>query len=129
MRLQVRTMAARCLAELARTSCPEAMQTTLQHLLPLFADMSNQVGRAGAVTTFGTMIRGLEMDLVPYAVLMLIPLMGAMSDPLRCAVTVRSHSISWLQTDNLKAHEFCNPGSQVSGCLVRSHRRSHVHSE
>ena len=76
-------MAARCITQLVRTACPEAMPAALERLLPLCADMSQPVGRVGAVTTFGTMIRHLEMDLVPYAVLMLVPLMGAMSDPLR----------------------------------------------
>ena len=75
-----RYMAARVLATIAKVSTVTVMTAVINSLLPGISDPHNVARRAGAMETLHCLCEELGLDLVPYIVLLIVPVLGAMSD-------------------------------------------------
>ncbi|XP_064635758.1 TATA-binding protein-associated factor 172-like [Lineus longissimus] len=76
----VRHMAARCLGTLAKLDIVTVMTYTIEHILPLFGASDNVTVRQGALETLHYMIDHLGVEIVPYTVLLVVPVLGRMTD-------------------------------------------------
>ncbi|EDQ86722.1 uncharacterized protein MONBRDRAFT_38338 [Monosiga brevicollis MX1] len=56
------------------------MPQFLQQALPLLSDTSNDIHRQGAAEAVALLVDTLDLQILPYAVLLVIPVMGRMSD-------------------------------------------------
>ncbi|XP_037710480.1 TATA-binding protein-associated factor 172 [Drosophila subpulchrella] len=77
----VRHMAARCIAVLAEIDACQTMQFVVHDLLPLLGKIEQLIERQGAVEAIERVVSRLQIKVVPYIVLLVVPLLGAMSDP------------------------------------------------
>ncbi|XP_059929981.1 TATA-binding protein-associated factor 172 isoform X1 [Gadus macrocephalus] len=77
----VRHMAARCVAVLGRTSTLETMHLFLERVLPWLAAIDDCTKQEGAIEAMACIMEQLEVDIVPYIVLLVVPVLGRMSDP------------------------------------------------
>ena len=75
-----RFMAARLLATIAKVSTVTVMTAVITHLLPGISDPHSVSRKAGAMETLYCLCDELGLDLVPYIVLLIVPVLGAMSD-------------------------------------------------
>ncbi|XP_064613763.1 TATA-binding protein-associated factor 172-like [Liolophura sinensis] len=76
----VRHMAARALAALSQLRTLEVMQTVVEHVVPLLGASDADVKRQGAVEAIANLLEQLGLELVPYMVLLVVPVLGRMSD-------------------------------------------------
>ncbi|XP_018022438.1 TATA-binding protein-associated factor 172 isoform X2 [Hyalella azteca] len=76
----VRHMAARALSCLVSVRPLSVMVYLLEHLLPALSDVHSIVRRQGAVECFYMIVKKLDLDILPYVVLLLVPLLGSSSD-------------------------------------------------
>ncbi|KAH8236804.1 hypothetical protein KR026_011206 [Drosophila bipectinata] len=77
----VRHMAARCIAVLAEIDACQTMQFVVQELLPQLGKIEHLIERQGALEAIERVVSRLQIKVVPYIVLLVVPLLGAMSDP------------------------------------------------
>ncbi|XP_068152549.1 TATA-binding protein-associated factor 172 [Drosophila tropicalis] len=77
----LRHMAARCIAVLAEIDPCETMQFVVQHLVPLLSKIEKLIERQGAVEAIERVVSRLQIQVVPYIVVLVVPLLGTMSDP------------------------------------------------
>ncbi len=75
----VRHMAARCLAQLSRLSTALVMTTMVLEVAPLL-ESTNVCVRQGAMECVALIAEGADSDLLPYVVLLVVPVLGKMSD-------------------------------------------------
>ena len=75
-----RYMAARALAAVARVATVPVMTAVVTSLLPGLADLHSTARRAGTVEALYCLCEELGLQLVPYIVLLIVPVLGAMSD-------------------------------------------------
>ncbi|KAI3435532.1 hypothetical protein D9Q98_001597 [Chlorella vulgaris] len=73
--------AARCTAALAQAHTVALMPAILRHLTPLLAGSAPASSRLGALLALHLAVPLLGLALVPYSLLVVVPLMGRMSDP------------------------------------------------
>ncbi|XP_014673843.1 PREDICTED: TATA-binding protein-associated factor 172-like isoform X1 [Priapulus caudatus] len=76
----VRHRAARCLAMLAKVCGLPAMTVVLEQVLPLLGATDSDVCRQGAVEALANVIELLDFEIVPYIVLLVLPVLGRISD-------------------------------------------------
>lgn len=76
----VRHMAARCLATLADVDPCRIMDFVVNHILILLQKIENIIERQGAIEAIERVVEKLQIRIVPYIVLLVVPLLGAMSD-------------------------------------------------
>ncbi|XP_037872646.2 TATA-binding protein-associated factor 172 isoform X1 [Bombyx mori] len=76
----LRHMAARALAALARTAHPHVMHAIIDQLVPALGEAGGERVRCGAAEALARLVDALQLQLVPYIVLLVIPLLGRMSD-------------------------------------------------
>ncbi|KAI0226362.1 hypothetical protein LSAT2_023051 [Lamellibrachia satsuma] len=77
----VRHMAARCLGNLGKILTAETMTCVIETVLPLLdASHTIDIQREGAIEAMANLIEQLGVALVPYLVLLVVPLLGRMSD-------------------------------------------------
>lgn len=78
----VRFKAARCLASMAtvRAIRVAVVEHICRHVLPLLGDALSEHNRQGATECVFHLVQLLEMDVVPYLVILVIPILGRMSD-------------------------------------------------
>lgn len=94
--LAVRLAASRCLASMAKTMTASVMGIVIERVIPMLRDSSSVHARQGAGMLVNLLVQGLGVELVPYAPLLVVPLLGCMSD---CDHTVRqsvTHSFAAL---------------------------------
>ncbi|KAJ8627928.1 hypothetical protein MRB53_021235 [Persea americana] len=94
--LAVRLAASRCIASMAKTMTTSVMGIVIERVIPMLGDSSSVHARQGAGMLVNLLVRGLGVELVPYAPLLVVPLLGCMSD---CDHTVRqsvTHSFAAL---------------------------------
>lgn len=92
----VRHVAARSLAVAARVDAAAAMERVAMSVLPLLEAGAADAARRGAVEAVACVVEALQLDVVPYVVVLVVPLLGRMSDrdePVRLAAT---HSFAQL---------------------------------
>lgn len=76
----IRWAAARCLSELANTRTQATMLFVVENVVPLLGDATNTVNRQGAIETFSHIVSLLDIKLLPYVVVLVVPVLGRMSD-------------------------------------------------
>ena len=76
----VRHMGARCLAAFARLDLHCTLSYLVEQVLPLLGDVSSVAARQGAVEAVSCLVEALWMEALPYLVLLVVPVLGRMSD-------------------------------------------------
>ncbi|XP_070498926.1 TATA-binding protein-associated factor 172 [Chironomus tepperi] len=76
----IRHMAARCLATFAAIDSQSVMLFVIDSLIPLLGQIENPINREGAIEAITSIVNKLQFDIVPYCVLMIVPVLGRMSD-------------------------------------------------
>lgn len=76
----VRHMAARCIGMMSCVVTSDTMLMVMEKVLPMFDAIDCDTKRQGAIEALACIIERLQFDLVPYIVLLVVPVMGRMSD-------------------------------------------------
>ncbi|XP_061645267.1 TATA-binding protein-associated factor 172 isoform X2 [Phyllopteryx taeniolatus] len=76
----VRHMAARCVGVLSKISMLETMDVFLECVLPWLAAIHDCTKQEGAIEALACVMEQLDVDIVPYIVLLVVPVLGRMSD-------------------------------------------------
>ncbi|XP_049869451.1 TATA-binding protein-associated factor 172 isoform X2 [Pectinophora gossypiella] len=76
----LRHMAARALAALAAREPAPLMRALLLELVPALSDVRHDRMRCGAAETLSRVVDALQLQVVPYIVMLVVPLLGRMSD-------------------------------------------------
>uniref|UniRef100_A0A8C3AU39 B-TFIID TATA-box binding protein associated factor 1 n=1 Tax=Cyclopterus lumpus TaxID=8103 RepID=A0A8C3AU39_CYCLU len=77
----VRHMAARCVGVLSKIAMLETMNSFLECVLPWLAAIADCTKQEGAIEALACVMEQLDVDIVPYIVLLVVPVLGRMSDP------------------------------------------------
>lgn len=92
----VRLAASRCITSMAKSMTTSIMGMVIEKVIPMLADSSSLHTRQGAGMLVTLLVQGLGLELVPYAPLLVVPLLKCMSD---CDLSVRqgvTHSFAAL---------------------------------
>nr|GEU67682.1 TATA-binding protein-associated factor BTAF1 isoform X1 [Tanacetum cinerariifolium] len=92
----VRLAASRCITSMAKSMTVDLMGPIIENVIPMLGDMTSVNARQGAGMLMSLLVQGLGTDLVPYARLLVVPLLRCMSD---CDHSVRrsvTHSFAAL---------------------------------
>ncbi|XP_004536960.1 TATA-binding protein-associated factor 172 isoform X2 [Ceratitis capitata] len=92
----VRHMVARCIAALAVTDLVRTMFFVLDELLGMLANIESVIQRQGAIETIDRVVDKLQLGIVPYIVLLVVPLLGCMSDPNESVRLLSTHCFAAL---------------------------------
>uniref|UniRef100_A0A8C1M3I5 BTAF1 RNA polymerase II, B-TFIID transcription factor-associated n=1 Tax=Cyprinus carpio TaxID=7962 RepID=A0A8C1M3I5_CYPCA len=76
----VRHMAARCVGVLSKIATMETMTVFLEHVLPWLGAIDDNTKQEGAIEALACVMEQLDVDIVPYIVLLVVPVLGRMSD-------------------------------------------------
>ncbi|XP_030839988.1 TATA-binding protein-associated factor 172 [Strongylocentrotus purpuratus] len=76
----VRHMSSRCLGTMCKVITTATMNRLLMEVIPMLGAQEDEVKREGAVEALACVIEQLGMHIVPYIVLLVVPLLGRMSD-------------------------------------------------
>lgn len=76
----IRYMAARCLATLATINTQSVMTTVIDKVMPLLSQIESPISREGAIEAITCVVSKLQFKIVPYCVLLIVPILGRMSD-------------------------------------------------
>lgn len=76
----VHYVAAKALATVIKSSMPESMTTVIQQLVPVLQDASNKDARLGAAIALREIVDALSIDILPFIIFLIIPILGRMSD-------------------------------------------------
>ncbi|XP_061914731.1 TATA-binding protein-associated factor 172 [Entelurus aequoreus] len=77
----VRHMAARTVGVLSKISMLETMDGFLECVLPWLAAIDDCTKQEGAIEALACIMEQLDVDIIPYIVLLVVPVLGRMSDP------------------------------------------------
>ncbi|KAF7710283.1 TATA-binding protein-associated factor 172 isoform X2 [Silurus meridionalis] len=77
----VRHMAARCVGVFSKIATMETMNCFLEKVLPWFGAIDDSTKQEGAIEAMACVMEQLDVDIVPYIVLLVVPVLGRMSDP------------------------------------------------
>ncbi|KAI5107880.1 TATA-binding protein-associated factor 172, partial [Silurus meridionalis] len=80
----VRHMAARCVGVFSKIATMETMNCFLEKVLPWFGAIDDSTKQEGAIEAMACILcvmEQLDVDIVPYIVLLVVPVLGRMSDP------------------------------------------------
>ncbi|KAH8359116.1 hypothetical protein KR093_004461, partial [Drosophila rubida] len=92
----LRHMAARCIAALADIDTSQTMQFVVNELLGLLLKVERPIERQGAVEAIERVVNRLQIRVVPYIVLLVVPLLGSMSDANESVRLLATHSFATL---------------------------------
>ncbi|KRT80629.1 HEAT domain-containing protein, partial [Oryctes borbonicus] len=92
----VRHLSARCLAAFAKIDSVPVMELIVSKVLPMLGATTNETDRQGAVEAIACIVEALQFDIVPYVVLLVVPLLGRMSDQNQCVRLMGTHSFATL---------------------------------
>lgn len=76
----IRHMSARCLATLALINSKDVMVLVMNELIPLLSQIESSINREGAIEAITCIVSKLQFKIVPYVVLLIVPILGRMSD-------------------------------------------------
>jgi TATA-binding protein-associated factor len=76
----IRHMAARCLATIASINAQKVMLLVINSLIPLLSQIESPINREGAIEAITCIVSKLQFSIVPYVVLLVVPVLGRMSD-------------------------------------------------
>ncbi|XP_075506033.1 TATA-binding protein-associated factor BTAF1-like isoform X1 [Primulina tabacum] len=94
--IAVRLSASRCITAMAKSMTLDVMGVIIENAIPMLSDVSSVQARQGAGMLVSLLVQGLGLELVPYAPLLVVPLLRCMSD---CDHSVRqsvTHSFAAL---------------------------------
>ncbi|KAL6533717.1 btaf1 RNA polymerase II, B-TFIID transcription factor-associated, 170kDa [Orobanche hederae] len=94
--IAVRLSASRCVTAMAQSMPLDVMGALIENVVPMLGDMGSIHARQGAGMLVSLLVQGLGLELVPYAPLLVVPLLRCMSD---CDHSVRqsvTHSFAAL---------------------------------
>lgn len=110
----LRHMAARCIAILAEIDPCRTMQFVVTELLGLLLKIEQPIERQGAVEAIERIVNRLQIRVVPYIVLLVVPLLGAMSDADESVRLLATHSFATLiQLMPLDSSESAKAATQI----------------
>ncbi|KAF5725765.1 DNA binding ATP binding nucleic acid bindin isoform 1 [Tripterygium wilfordii] len=76
----VRLAASRCTTSMAKSMTTNVMSAVIENAIPMLGDMTSVQVRQGAGMLISLLVHGLGAELVPYAPLLVVPLLKCMSD-------------------------------------------------
>ncbi|KAM3913658.1 TATA-binding protein-associated factor 172 isoform 2-T2 [Leptodactylus fuscus] len=76
----VRHMAARCVGVMSRIATMETMNGFLEKVLPWIGAINDNTKQEGAIEALACVMEQLDVGIVPYIVLLVVPVLGRMSD-------------------------------------------------
>lgn len=77
----IRHMAARCLGALATIKVSLVMDMVIDKIVPFLGSIESILHRQGGAEAIACIVNQLQFNIVPYVVLLVVPLLGRMSDP------------------------------------------------
>lgn len=89
-------MTARCMAILAVINTSSVMDAIVNDCLPQLQAIENVIYRHGAIEAISCIVNKLQFDVVPYVLLLVVPLLGRMSDPDRTVRLLSTHCFATL---------------------------------
>lgn len=92
----VRHLASRCLAAFAKLDSVKVMELIVSIVLPKLGVTDTDIDRQGAVEAIACIVEALQFDIIPYVVLLVVPLLGRMSDQNRCVRLMGTYSFATL---------------------------------
>uniref|UniRef100_A0A8C4N9N3 BTAF1 RNA polymerase II, B-TFIID transcription factor-associated n=1 Tax=Eptatretus burgeri TaxID=7764 RepID=A0A8C4N9N3_EPTBU len=92
----VRHMVARVLALLCRLDTSNAVGTFLERVLPWLGASHDDSKREGAIESLACVMEQLEIELVPYLLLLVVPVLGRMSDQTESVRLMATHCFATL---------------------------------
>ncbi|XP_018561856.1 TATA-binding protein-associated factor 172 isoform X1 [Anoplophora glabripennis] len=92
----VRHLAARCLAAFAKLDSVKVMELIVSIVLPKLGATDCDIDRQGAVEAVACIVEALQFDIIPYVVLLVVPLLGRMSDQNMCVRLMGTYSFATL---------------------------------
>ncbi|XP_065212027.1 TATA-binding protein-associated factor 172 isoform X2 [Planococcus citri] len=92
----VRHMAARCIAAIATRDIIAVMKKVISLILPLVNAADSVIKRQGGVEAITALTESLQLNIIPYIVLLIIPLLGRMSDQDDSVRSMASHTFGVL---------------------------------
>uniref|UniRef100_A0A182VQT4 TATA-binding protein-associated factor 172 n=1 Tax=Anopheles minimus TaxID=112268 RepID=A0A182VQT4_9DIPT len=92
----VRHMVGRCLATLAAVDAATVMTLIINDVVPLLSCIESVIKRQGAAEAITCIVNRLQFEIVPYVVLLVVPLLGRMSDPDQSVRLVSTHCFATL---------------------------------
>ncbi|XP_055541530.1 TATA-binding protein-associated factor 172 [Wyeomyia smithii] len=92
----VRHMVGRCLATLALVDSQAVMTLVISDIVPMLSSIENVIKRQGAAEAIACIVSLLQLEIVPYVVLLVVPLLGRMSDPDQSVRLVSTHCFATL---------------------------------
>ncbi|XP_014240698.1 TATA-binding protein-associated factor 172 [Cimex lectularius] len=90
----VRHMAARCIGTFAQFSPVEVITAIVDKVLPMVNLNNKTVVRQGAVEMFAVLLEKLDLQITPYIVFLIIPVLGQMSDFNPSIRTLATHTFA-----------------------------------
>ncbi|TYH92599.1 hypothetical protein ES332_A13G193200v1 [Gossypium tomentosum] len=76
----VRLAASRCIMTMAKSMTVNVMRAVIENAIPMLGDVTSVHPRQGAGMLITLLVQGLSVELVPYAPLLVVPLLRCMSD-------------------------------------------------
>ncbi|KAK8545550.1 hypothetical protein V6N13_066828 [Hibiscus sabdariffa] len=76
----VRLAASRCIMTMAKSMTVDVMSAVIENAIPMLGDVTSVHARQGAGMLITLLVQGLGVELVPYAPLLVVPLLRCMSD-------------------------------------------------
>ncbi|KAE8721380.1 TATA-binding protein-associated factor BTAF1 [Hibiscus syriacus] len=76
----VRLAASRCTMTMAKSMTVDVMRAVIENAIPMLGDVTSVHSRQGAGMLITLLVQGLGVELVPYAPLLVVPLLRCMSD-------------------------------------------------
>ncbi|KAK2978057.1 hypothetical protein RJ640_015695 [Escallonia rubra] len=92
----VRLAASRCITSMAKSMTIDVMAAVIENVVPMLGDITSADARQGAGMLVSLLVQGMGVELVPYAPLLVVPLLRCMGD---CDHSVRqsvTHSFAAL---------------------------------
>ncbi|CRK93000.1 CLUMA_CG006602, isoform A [Clunio marinus] len=86
----IRHMASRCIATIAAIDIKLVMTHVINDLIPLLSQIENPINREGSIEVITCVVNKLQFKIVPYVVLLIVPILGRMSD--------QNHSVRLIST-------------------------------
>ncbi|KAL4188800.1 hypothetical protein AMTRI_Chr08g162230 [Amborella trichopoda] len=120
----VRLAASRCITAMAKTMSTSVMGAVMESAIPLLRDSVSVHARQGAGMLVSLLVQGLGAELVPYAPLLVVNLLGCMSDSDRAVRQSVTHSFAALVPLLPLARDLPSPVG-VSETLSRSTEDAH----
>ncbi|KAG5883002.1 hypothetical protein JTB14_033457 [Gonioctena quinquepunctata] len=92
----VRHLASRCLAMFAKLDSVRVMEMIVNIVLPKLGATDCDIDRQGAVEAIACIVEMLKFYIIPYVVLLVVPLLGRMSDQNMCVRLMGTHCFATL---------------------------------